>query len=130
MHVPIFVFAGCRGLLIDSARHYISVNKIKRMIDGMSTMKLNILHWCDPSNTGSIFPDQIIAADCFVASRDAGISRTLSPFQSSLRGTPSSVAKVLSARRVSTHAIISWILWRTVPYAASASCGCKGLLRC
>ena len=49
MHVPIFVFAGCRGLLIDSARHYISVNKIKRMIDGMSTMKLNVLHWCDSS---------------------------------------------------------------------------------
>lgn len=69
MHVPIFVFAGCRGLLIDSARHYISVNKIKRMIDGMSTMKLNILHWCDPSSTGSIFPDRIIAADCFSCSR-------------------------------------------------------------
>ena len=36
-----------RGLLIDSARHFISIVKIKRMIDGMSTMKLNVLH-CKP----------------------------------------------------------------------------------
>ena len=32
-----------RGLLIDSARHFIPVRNIKRMIDGMSTMKLNVL---------------------------------------------------------------------------------------
>ena len=34
-----------RGLLIDSARHFIPIGNIKRMIDGMSTAKLNVLHW-------------------------------------------------------------------------------------
>jgi hypothetical protein len=37
-----------RGLMIDSARHFLPVNSIKRMIDGMSTAKLNVLQ-CAPS---------------------------------------------------------------------------------
>ncbi|CAH9057456.1 hypothetical protein PSECIP111854_02000 [Pseudoalteromonas sp. CIP111854] len=34
-----------RGLLIDSARHFMPVDTIKRQLDGMSAAKLNVLHW-------------------------------------------------------------------------------------
>ena len=34
-----------RGLLLDSARHFIPVADIKRQIDGMAAAKLNVLHW-------------------------------------------------------------------------------------
>jgi hypothetical protein len=34
-----------RGLLLDSARHFLPLQTIKRMLDGMSLTKLNALHW-------------------------------------------------------------------------------------
>lgn len=34
-----------RGLLIDVSRHFMSVEVIKRELDGMETVKLNVLHW-------------------------------------------------------------------------------------
>lgn len=34
-----------RGLLIDSVRHFIPINTIKRQIDGMAAAKLNVFHW-------------------------------------------------------------------------------------
>jgi hexosaminidase len=34
-----------RGLLIDSARHYLSVDAILLVLEGMSFCKLNVLHW-------------------------------------------------------------------------------------
>eukprot|EP01127_Copromyxa_protea_P005823 TRINITY_DN15673_c0_g1_i1.p1 TRINITY_DN15673_c0_g1~~TRINITY_DN15673_c0_g1_i1.p1 ORF type:complete len:495 (-),score=110.16 TRINITY_DN15673_c0_g1_i1:42-1526(-) len=34
-----------RGLLIDSARHYLSVSTIMKLLDTMSYSKLNVLHW-------------------------------------------------------------------------------------
>ncbi|CAG9855881.1 unnamed protein product [Phyllotreta striolata] len=34
-----------RGLLIDTARNYLSIGVIKRQIDGMAASKLNVLHW-------------------------------------------------------------------------------------
>jgi hexosaminidase len=34
-----------RGLLIDSARHWMPVEVIKRNLDGMAVAKLNVLHW-------------------------------------------------------------------------------------
>ncbi|WP_061707779.1 beta-N-acetylhexosaminidase [Pseudenterobacter timonensis] len=34
-----------RGLLLDSARHFIPLEDIKRQIDGMAAAKLNVLHW-------------------------------------------------------------------------------------
>ena len=34
-----------RGLLIDSVRHFISLDTIKRQLDGMASAKLNVLHW-------------------------------------------------------------------------------------
>lgn len=34
-----------RGLMIDTARHYLSVNTITKLLDAMSYSKLNVLHW-------------------------------------------------------------------------------------
>ncbi len=34
-----------RGLLIDSCRHFMPVEVIKRNLEGMSAVKLNVLHW-------------------------------------------------------------------------------------
>lgn len=34
-----------RGLLIDAARHWMPVEVIKRNLDGMASVKLNVLHW-------------------------------------------------------------------------------------
>ncbi|MGI4760898.1 MAG: beta-N-acetylhexosaminidase [Janthinobacterium lividum] len=40
---------GWRGLMIDPARHFLPVAVIKRNLDGMAAVKLNVLHWhlCD-----------------------------------------------------------------------------------
>jgi hexosaminidase len=34
-----------RGLMIDSSRHFMTVGMIKRNLDGMAAVKLNVLHW-------------------------------------------------------------------------------------
>ena len=34
-----------RGFMLDSARHFQSVDEIKRLIDAMAAYKLNVLHW-------------------------------------------------------------------------------------
>ncbi len=34
-----------RGLLIDSGRHFMPVDVIKRNLDGMAAVKMNVLHW-------------------------------------------------------------------------------------
>lgn len=34
-----------RGLLIDSVRHFIPLEDIKRQLDGMAAAKLNVFHW-------------------------------------------------------------------------------------
>ena len=34
-----------RGLMLDSARHYMPMEVIKRTLDGMAAVKLNVLHW-------------------------------------------------------------------------------------
>ena len=34
-----------RGLLVDTARHFLDVPTLKRAIDGLSFAKLNVLHW-------------------------------------------------------------------------------------
>jgi len=34
-----------RGLLIDVGRHFMPVNVIKRNLDGMAAVKMNVLHW-------------------------------------------------------------------------------------
>jgi hexosaminidase len=34
-----------RGLMIDSSRHFMPIDMIKRNLDGMAAVKLNVLHW-------------------------------------------------------------------------------------
>jgi len=34
-----------RGLLIDSGRHFMPIEVLKRNLDGMAAVKLNVLHW-------------------------------------------------------------------------------------
>ena len=34
-----------RGIMIDTSRHFLDITSIKKIIDGMLYMKLNILHW-------------------------------------------------------------------------------------
>ncbi|PKH25420.1 beta-N-acetylhexosaminidase [Enterobacterales bacterium CwR94] len=34
-----------RGVLLDSARHFLPVETLKRQLDGMAAAKLNVLHW-------------------------------------------------------------------------------------
>jgi len=41
-----------RGLMIDSCRHFIPLDVIKRNIDGMAAVKLNVLHWHLSENQG------------------------------------------------------------------------------
>ncbi|MDQ8181513.1 family 20 glycosylhydrolase [Pelagicoccus sp. SDUM812005] len=34
-----------RGLMIDSARHFMPMDMIKRNLDGMAAVKMNVMHW-------------------------------------------------------------------------------------
>jgi hexosaminidase len=50
VHVPAVVIKDrprfpWRGLLIDVARHWQPIEVIKRTLDGMSSVKMNVLHW-------------------------------------------------------------------------------------
>jgi hexosaminidase len=41
-----------RGLMIDSARHFIPLEVIRRNLDGMEAVKLNVFHWHLSDNQG------------------------------------------------------------------------------
>jgi hexosaminidase len=41
-----------RGLMIDSGRHFIPLDVIKRNLDGMEAVKMNVLHWHLSENQG------------------------------------------------------------------------------
>jgi hexosaminidase len=41
-----------RGLMIDSARHFIPIPVLKRNIDGMEAVKMNVFHWHLSDNQG------------------------------------------------------------------------------
>lgn len=41
-----------RGLMIDSGRHFMPLDVIKRNIDGMAAVKLNVFHWHLSENQG------------------------------------------------------------------------------
>lgn len=47
-----------RGLLLDSVRHFFSVDTVKRQIDGMAAAKLNVLHWHLTDDQGWRFPSK------------------------------------------------------------------------
>jgi hexosaminidase len=36
---------GWRGLLMDTARHFLPLPQLLRVVDGMAALKLNVLHW-------------------------------------------------------------------------------------
>ena len=51
-----------RGLLIDSCRHFQPVEVVKRNLDGMAAVKMNVLHWHLTEDQGfrvesKVFPD-------------------------------------------------------------------------
>ncbi len=48
-----------RGLMIDSSRHFMPVEVIKRNLDGMAAVKLNVLHW-------HLVDDQGFRVECLV----------------------------------------------------------------
>ena len=41
-----------RGLMLDSARHFIPLDVIKRNLDGMEAVKMNVFHWHLSENQG------------------------------------------------------------------------------
>jgi len=41
-----------RGLMIDSGRHFIPMDVIKRNLDGMEAVKMNVFHWHLSDNQG------------------------------------------------------------------------------
>ena len=41
-----------RGLMIDSSRHFMPIEVIKRNLDGMAAVKLNVFHWHLSDNQG------------------------------------------------------------------------------
>lgn len=41
-----------RGLMIDSARHFIPLDVLKRNLDGMEAVKMNVFHWHISDNQG------------------------------------------------------------------------------
>lgn len=41
-----------RGLMIDSSRHFTPLDVLKRNVDGMEAVKLNVLHWHISDNQG------------------------------------------------------------------------------
>jgi hexosaminidase len=41
-----------RGLMIDSARHFMPMEVLKRNLDGMAALKLNVFHWHLSENQG------------------------------------------------------------------------------
>lgn len=36
---------GYRGLLVDTARHFLPMDHLKHVVDGLSASKLNVMHW-------------------------------------------------------------------------------------
>ena len=54
---PRFVW---RGLLIDAARHFLPVPVIKRNLDGMAAVKLNVLHWHLSDDQGFRVESQVL----------------------------------------------------------------------
>ncbi len=47
-----------RGVLLDSARHFMPLPDIKRQLDGMAAAKLNVLHWHLSDDQGWRFESQ------------------------------------------------------------------------
>lgn len=48
-----------RGLLIDSARHFMPLEVIERNLDGMAALKMNVLHWHLTDDQGFRFESRL-----------------------------------------------------------------------
>lgn len=67
-----------RGYMLDSARHFQSVDEIKRMLDAMALHKLNVFHWHLSDDQGwripiDKYPKLIEVGSCRIPAGDAGI---------------------------------------------------------
>ncbi len=76
---------GWRGAMLDSARHLQTVAEIKRLLDAMAQLKLNVFHWHLTDDQGWRFPvpgwpKLTTVGACRVPAGDAGIdARTGKP---------------------------------------------------
>ena len=67
-----------RGLMLDSARHFQSVDQIKLLLDAMATHKLNVFHWHLTDDQGwrieiAKYPKLTEVAACRIPAGEAGI---------------------------------------------------------
>ena len=67
-----------RGLLIDSARHFRTVDEMKRIVDAMAVHKLNVLHWHLTDDQGwrieiKRYPKLTAIGGCRQPAGDAGV---------------------------------------------------------
>ena len=67
-----------RGLMLDSARHFQSVDEIKRLLDAMAQLKLDTFHWHLTDDQGWRFavpgwPKLTEVGNCRIPSGDGGI---------------------------------------------------------
>lgn len=69
---------GWRGFMLDSARHFQSVDDIKRLLDAMAQLKLDVFHWHLTDDQGWRFPvpgwpKLTTVGACRIPSGDGGI---------------------------------------------------------
>ena len=69
---------GWRGLMLDSARHFQSVEQIKQLLDAMALHKLNTFHWHLTDDQGwrvqiKRYPKLTEVAGCRIPAGDGGI---------------------------------------------------------
>lgn len=67
-----------RGAMLDSARHYQSIDEIKRLLDAMALHKLNVFHWHLTDDQGwrieiKRYPRLTEVGGCRIPSGDGGI---------------------------------------------------------
>jgi hexosaminidase len=75
---------GWRGLMLDSARHFQSVDEIKGMLDAMALHKLNTFHWHLTDDQGwrieiRQYPKLTEVGGCRIPAGDAGVDASGKP---------------------------------------------------
>ncbi|KAF1711892.1 beta-hexosaminidase [Pseudoxanthomonas sangjuensis] len=78
MHIDDTPRFSWRGLMLDSARHFQSVDEIKRLLDAMALHKLNVFHWHLTDDQGwrieiRKYPKLTEVGGCRIPAGDAGI---------------------------------------------------------
>jgi hexosaminidase len=74
-----------RGLMLDSARHFQTVDQIKQLLDAMAMHKLNTFHWHLTDDQGwrieiKQYPKLTEIGGCRIPAGDAGMGRDGKPF--------------------------------------------------